>query len=166
MVIAFVIIFYGPTGGQSFRLSQRNYACEFLSSINITDGVMNAADKSITYNGVTFARNQYSVFDYQLKNGIERVRTAKHKRGCPCLIKPCFRLYCLPGYQSKMQLGCKYRNNFTDYTMDILDENGRNQSVNILTRFSYVIERPCKSFLKQPSGTWQLKHVSFTFPQS
>lgn len=160
MVIAIVIIFNGPNGGQTLRLSQRNYACDFLNSINITDGKINAADKSISYNGITFARNQYSVFDYRLIDGGERVPTAKHLRGCPCLKRPCIRLYCIPGFDSRMERGCKYRTNFTDYTMDILDRDNRNQSVNIVEHFSYVVDRPCERFVQQAPGTWQLKHVS------
>lgn len=158
LIIAFVIIVDGPNGGQSLLAPA---PCEFLSSIDISDGEKNATDQSITYNGITFAWNEYGIFDYRLINGTDRVPAPEHLRGCPCLIKPCIRLYCLPGLDSRMERGCKYRTNFTDYTMNILDKDNRNQSVNIIEHFSYVIDRPCKQFVEQPPGEWQLLHVSF-----
>lgn len=157
MVIAIVLIFDGPNGGQSSLVPQ---SCDFLNSINITDGQPNATNDSITYNGITFARSRTREFDHQLINGIRRVTVPKHLRGCACLMKPCIRLYCLPGFDSKMERGCKHRSNFTDFTMNILGENNRNQSVNIVEHFSYVVDRPCERFVNQASGTWQLKHVS------
>lgn len=160
VVVVVIIIVAGPNGGHSLLVSQRNHACDFLNSINITDGKMNATDKSITHNGILFAQNQYSIFDYRLIDGHERVPVPKHKRGCPCLMKPCIRLYCMPGFDSKLERGCNYRTHFKNYTMNIIDKRNHNQSVNIVEYFSYVVDRPCKVLYDQKPGTWQLKHVS------
>lgn len=134
--------------------------CDFLSSINITDGQRNATDQSIEYRGITFAPDQYGEFDFVLVNGTKRTPVAKHLRGCPCLKKPCIRLYCLPGRDSRGRRGCNYEAMTTNHTINILDENNHNKSVNIVEHFSYVVDRPCETFVIQPSGEWQLKHVS------
>lgn len=111
--------------------------CDFLDSINITDGI-HRNDQSITFNNITFTRDQYG---YVNENGTDR----SYPRGCICNLKQCVRLCCSYGeiLTSDPQKRCQPHYKATDFEDEVLtdDETTKNQFKN--KRFSYVHDRPC-----------------------
>lgn len=117
--------------------ASRELPCHFLDSINITNGTQQQ-DKSIKFNGITFAEDQYA---YVLDNQSNQT----YPRGCLCNIKPCLRLCCPYGsiYERNGTSPCRSHEAATQFENEIQaeDQNAKNRLVN--HHFGYIIGRPC-----------------------
>lgn len=136
-----------------------HHACNFMDSINITNGVLFPENQSISYDGNAYDRQQYSTFDFRLINGTVRESVSPHLRGCPCLKRSCIRLFCPPAYDST---NCsKYFNKFSNITLDIMDAQNGTENVKLFDYFAYVYDRPCHYFFEEDK--WTLTHVRILF---
>lgn len=70
--------------------------CDFLDSINITDGIL-YSNNSIIFDDMEFPAGQYVKLDYEFEHGIEKVKVKPYTRGCICNRMPCIRLCCPHG---------------------------------------------------------------------
>lgn len=67
--------------------------CDFLDSINITDGHEDTHGNFI-HNGVTFRPGTFAIADFIYANFNEKIQVDRHYRGCICLYKSCIRVCC------------------------------------------------------------------------
>lgn len=111
--------------------------CDFLDSINITDGIRRK-DHSIKYNNITFTKDQYAYVH-------ENESDLTYPRGCICNVTQCVRLCCPYGEILTLdaQKRCQPHDRATDFEDVVVtdDETTREQFKN--KRFGYVHERPC-----------------------
>lgn len=128
--------------------------CDFLDSINITDGV-EQPNKSIIFKGIEFPNDHYGRIAYVL-NATERVPAESHLRGCPCIDKPCIRLCC--PYKSFVKLGSKGESMAAEdmepecienelinhFEIPIVDENNEKTNITLDHTFGYV-NRICQT---------------------
>lgn len=146
---------------QAFFLSP-DLPCEFLESINITAGVRHT-NKSIVYQGVEYPKNQYAEVNYILENGSEKIPTTPYFRGCLCNIKKCIRLCCPYGQivdiTIKVGKKCRVHESAKNFETEIQHENNQVSTVALDDHFSYVDDRPCKSFYE--AEEYRILHVSF-----
>lgn len=144
----------------AFLLS-RDLPCQFLDSINITDGIRQS-DKSIIYNNMTFEQDQYAKINYIIENGITRVAVDPYIRGCVCNYKPCIRLCCPYGtfVDTTVKQGRKCRSNDAarNFEVEILDPNDKPEKVILDHFFAYVDDRPCNKFYR--AVDYHIKHVT------
>lgn len=127
--------------------------CDFLDSINITNGRLPTDNtKSITFNGTTFGPNEYAVVGYELDHQMEKVSVEPHLRGCYCKSKPCVRICCPPGREYKFKHDtCEHIadvNKSQTIEMTILNENGENETISAIDKFNIIYDQPhCKGRL-------------------
>lgn len=119
--------------------------CNFLDSINITDGVRQT-NGSILYDGVLFEDDQYAQINYTLKNGSNMFPAEQHIRGCLCTYdRPCVRFCCTPeAAKDKTYDFCHLHENVKDFEGKILDENNQTKSVKFNDHFKYIDNFPCE----------------------
>lgn len=145
-----------------------NVPCNYLDSINITDGRRNM-DGSITFRGVRFANGDYGTFDYTFENGIKRVSTEPHIRGCPCKHRSCVSLCCPPGYIYMDVHGCTWKPTF-DMPIEVWNQANETKIIDLFKDFGYVLNHenlPCVELVEKtpeevPTDVWYLYDVSLS----
>lgn len=140
----------------AFLLSH-DLPCDFLDSINITEGIRQS-DKSIIYNNMTFHQDQYAKINYKLENGTARVAVDPYIRGCVCIDKPCIRLCCPYGTFVEGR-NCRSHDAAKNFDAEILDANDKPENVILDDLFAYVDDRPCNKFFV--AKEYHIKHVIF-----
>lgn len=127
----------------------RELPCDFLDSVNITDGAMQS-DRSIIFDNTKFTANQYSLIDYIIANGTHRLPAEPHLRGCLCNRKPCIRLCCPYGtvHQRVPNVGiiCRKLDTPIEFESEINAENSKVKTLLENHHFEYITHRPCESF--------------------
>ena len=100
--------------------------CNYLDSINITDGKLQP-DSSIIFNDITYPKDQYFDINYILQNGSKTHINVNstYRRGCLCNIKPCIRLCCPAGvFYNNVKFKCqRHANELAKHLEhDVLDQ--------------------------------------------
>lgn len=130
----------------SSRLTQSIEPCNFLDSVNITDGV-NQSNESIIFDGTKYPKEQYTSWDYIIENGVRRpVQT--HIRGCICNLMPCIRLCCPFGSFHEIDNDnheCNVNEKAKDFLGEIIDPSNGANYAKLNQRFGIVDLLPCKS---------------------
>lgn len=139
-----------------------NVPCKYKDSINITNGQRNA-DGSITYDGIRFAKEDYGIYDYKFENGLTRVKTVPHVRGCTCKHRPCVSLCCPRNSVYSDELGC-VRNGRFNATIDVWSETNETKTIEMFPYFGYVLNMPCEATVEKepelhPTDIWYLYDV-------
>lgn len=139
-----------------------NVPCRYKDSINITNGQRNA-DGSITYDGIRFTKADYGTYDYKFENGLTRVNTKPHIRGCTCKYRPCISLCCPRNSIYSDQSGCGKINKF-NLTIDVWSETNETKRVDMFPYFGYVLNMPCEETVEKdpeshPTDIWYLYDV-------
>lgn len=138
----------------------RELPCRFLDSVNITDGIRND-DGSITFNDITFPKDQYARINFILENGTKHVTVDPYVRGCLCAIKPCIRLCCPFGtfVDSSIKQGKKCRSHEAakQFESDVIDANNNVDKVILDNQFAFVDDRPCSRYYLADS--YNITHV-------
>lgn len=132
--------------------------CNFLDSINITDGVRQT-NGSILFDGVLFEDDQYAKINYTLKNGSDKLPAEQHIRGCLCTYdRPCVRFCCTPEEaKDKTSDFCRLHETVKDFEGKILDENNQTKTVKLNDHFKYVDDFPCEYLYF--ADEYQITHV-------
>lgn len=153
-----LLILVGLLCGNHVIAISTELPCQFLDSINITDGAFQP-NQSIVYDGVEFTATDYAEVDYILNRGVERITVESHIRGCLCNRKPCIR-FCCP-FESVLQIRNASKtcvSNRLDH--EILHQNGTKQSVQLGDHFSFINnDYPCEH-LYVGDTDFQITHVS------
>lgn len=119
--------------------------CEYLDSINITDGIHRPDDDSVVFNGMVFDKNQYARIDYVLDNGMTHRAVPSYVRGCICQMKSCIRL-CCPYNSFYQNRSCHRHSNHTHIQRlktTILNRHKQIELISLDHRFTYVTDRSC-----------------------
>lgn len=149
----------------SAYLDDLNKPCKYLDSINITDGVYNEEDDSITFEGHYYASYLHAVYDYEFVNESYRQPVAPHIRGCACKLGPCVRM-CCPRGQYLFRTACYANDSVSDLTVTVSRDGESPEEVKLFDIFMYVVGKPCHEIgLLEPSkypdtDTWNLYRVS------
>lgn len=153
----------------SAHLDNLNKPCKFLDSINITGGVRNDDDGSITFEGIYYPSYLHATYDYEFVNETFRQEVAPHERGCTCKLAPCVRM-CCPRGQYLYQSDCYTNDSVSDLTVNVRrDEEDSGVNENLFEIFHYVHGKPCHQInLLEPeryedSDTWVLFRVSYFY---
>lgn len=123
---------------------EHNMPCDFLDSINITNGALQS-NKSIIYNGIEFPAGQYVNINYTVRNVTEIVPMPSYTRGCACNLKPCIRLCCPFGMIHLKSGVCKAHESAAHFK--VFTEQYRNnqfEDVEVVQKFAFVDSYPCK----------------------
>ncbi|XP_058464529.1 G-protein coupled receptor Mth2-like isoform X3 [Malaya genurostris] len=67
--------------------------CDFLDSINITDGVL-SRDGSITHDGIRYEAVNFAMVNYSYDASGKKIDAPDYIRGCVCQVKSCVWLCC------------------------------------------------------------------------
>lgn len=125
--------------------SDHELPCNFLDSINITDGALQS-DNSIIFRDTKFIENQYARIDYLVDNG-SRISVEPHLRGCLCNIRSCIRLCCPYGtIYERLPTGekmCRKHELATEFTKEIHTEDSNVKTLLEKNHFGYVDDRSC-----------------------
>lgn len=149
----FVLIFVIFFGGHSQVV--QSMQCDFMDSINVTNGEINTVDHSITYLNKSYTSDQFGEFNFKIISGSIREKTNPYLRACSCLDKPCIRLTCQPGFDGR---NCSNYNGFTNYSVNILNDFDKFENVRIFDNFGYVLDTPCSTFFEEKQ--WNITKVS------
>lgn len=127
--------------------------CDFLDSIDISSGVLQA-NKSIIYSGVEYRAENYGEINYILDDEMKPIIVEPYFRGCPCQIKSCVRLCCPYGSfvdkvdfileQQQQIITCRNHSAAKNFMADILHENNETKTLNLDQHFTYL-NRICKN---------------------
>lgn len=118
----------------------RELPCNFMDSINITDGTTQH-NKSIIFNGITFSEHQYA-YVHETKSN------QTYPRGCLCDMKPCLRLCCPYGSiferSANGMSSCRNHEAAAQFENEIYAEDPNAKNLLVNHHFGYVDDRPCK----------------------
>lgn len=133
----------------------RTLPCNYLDSINITDGTLQP-DSSIIYNGITYQKDQYFDVNYVLVNGTDHVSVHRpYRRGCLCNLKPCVRLCCPAGvFYDNVKFKCQNHTNDEAKRLehDVLDKHNDSQNWLLNDHFAFVYDKPCRGMFIADDG--------------
>ncbi|XP_055537393.1 G-protein coupled receptor Mth2-like isoform X1 [Wyeomyia smithii] len=71
--------------------------CDFIDSVNITDGVRDGLG-NIIHNNILYKPKYYRTIDYDYEHFSEKKFVANYIRGCPCAVRLCVRMCCPQGH--------------------------------------------------------------------
>lgn len=153
-----LLISIGLFGGYRVSALSTELPCQFLDSINITDGSLQQ-NKSMIYDGVEFTAADYAQVDYTLNRGVERIPAESHIRGCLCNRKPCIRFCCPFGSVLGIRNASKTCVSYEAANHEILHRNETKELKN-LGDFSLINENyPCQRMYVGDTD-FQITHVS------
>ncbi|XP_055537390.1 G-protein coupled receptor Mth2-like isoform X2 [Wyeomyia smithii] len=94
MLLAEVLLVFGllSTKRLFFVRTESELPCDFLDSVNITDGTK-TSDGKIEHGGIVYEPQNYGMFDYGYDSSGQKV-VSNHIRGCICHVKSCFYMCC------------------------------------------------------------------------
>lgn len=157
LVLAFIV-------KSNAYLDNLNKPCNYLDSINITDGAFNDDDGSITFEGIYYPSYLHAVYDYEFVNESYRQPVAPHVRGCTCKLAPCIRM-CCPRGQYLYRTNCYANDSVSDLSVSVSDGENFDEE-KVFEIFNYVVGKPCYEITplepaKYPdTDTWVLFRVS------
>lgn len=137
-----------------------NEPCNYLDTINITDGEKNDGDDSIMFEGISYSKAFYAIYDYELVNELYRQSVAPHTRGCTCDINPsksCVRMCCPRGTYLEND-NCIANDSVFNLDVSFLNDEGDVIEGNIFDYFNYVVGKPCYN-INPEIETWVLLQV-------
>lgn len=127
--------------------------CNFLDSIDISNGVLQA-NNSIIYSGIEYQVENYGEINYILNDDMKPIIVKPYFRGCPCQIKSCIRLCCPHGSfvdtieyiidQQQQNIKCRNHSAATNFIAEILHETNKSKTLNLDQHFTYL-NRICKN---------------------
>lgn len=149
---------------QEFLLS-RQLPCEYLESVNITDGA-NLDNGQILHDGVVYPKELYAKINYEMDYlGKTRHIVQPYVRGCLCRIKPCIRLCCPRGQfvdlTQKTGKKCRKHDAAKNYASEMINQYNRTVSIVLDDHFGFVDDRPCRDLYL--ADTYNITHVIFNF---
>lgn len=160
-VLLIGIIGFTPINWSNAFLLSRDLPCDFLDSINITNGILQKNDKSILFNDMKFTQDHYATINYVIENGTTRVSAKPYIRGCICDNRPCIRLCCPYGkfLDSRIKEGSKCRSHDAAkrFEVEILDANNKLQNITLDDHFAFVDDKPCNNIYK--ADKYNITHV-------
>lgn len=89
----FITMAYATNEIDYFKEEYNKKPCSIFDTTNITAGVRNP-DDSITFNNITYMKDQYKIYDYIVKRHKEKIYVEPHIRGCICSHRICLRSCC------------------------------------------------------------------------
>ncbi|XP_035786269.1 G-protein coupled receptor Mth2-like isoform X1 [Anopheles albimanus] len=110
--------------------------CDFIDSVNITDGVR-LANGSINHNGIVYSPTYYREIDYDYEDFATRKYVPPYIRGCLCAVRICVRLCCRDN--EHLAIGCT--------KADMVFPIRANVSVNATREMIDLRESPLYGFL-------------------
>lgn len=154
MHLIILIGFIALNCGSHAILASGDLPCDFLDSMNISDGVF-GSNKTIVYKSLEFPFDQYVKINYTFDNGIERTAVAPYLRGCICNHKPCIRLCCPDGSIHVKSKQCQP--NEAAKIPNVYSEKNLNDDVENLEpvrNFTFIHNYPCNRlyFIDPDSG--------------
>lgn len=137
--------------------------CHYFDSIDISEGFVHN-NKSITFDGIEYHKNQYADISYAIENG-KRVPTKQHTRGCICQIKNCIQLCCPLGTFANSSSDSDNRCN-SRYTESANHEKIINQNIQIYKSeqkddYAYVVNMPCEDDMFYIENIYKIDTVSW-----
>lgn len=141
-------------------VQSRSLTCEFLDSVNITDGIL-LPNKSISFDGTVFPEEYYTKSNLTLR-GRRLFIVDPYVRGCLCQLRSCIRLCCPKGenldFHSENSGKCQPSNVTGKLEGPILDSNDEIQHVNFEQQFGIIHSFPCNQVLI-PGGQFHIRYV-------
>lgn len=144
VLIGFITLNCGSHG----ILQSGNLPCDFLDSMNISDGAL-GSNRTIIYKDLEFPLDQYARINYTFINGVERISVAPYIRGCVCNRKPCIRLCCPFGSIQVKSRQCQP--NEVAKSMKVFSEKNHNAytaanvtNIEAVPQFTFIHDYPCK----------------------
>lgn len=147
-------------------LDNLNKPCKYLDSINITDGIPNDDDGSITFDGIYYPSYLHAIYDYEFVNESYRQPVAPHVRGCTCKLAPCVRMCCPRGQYLDFRQ-CYTNDSVSDLTVSVTHDGENFDEEKLFDIFNFVVGKPCREIaVAEPdkytdTDTWVLFRVSY-----
>lgn len=141
-----LIGFLAINRGSQANLMFRDLPCDFLDSMNISDGVFRS-NRTIFYKDLAFPQGQYAKINYTYDNGVDRTNVPPYMRGCICNRKSCIRLCCPYGSIQVDEAPRQCQPNEAANSIKVFSEqyhNDRVQNVESVRQFAFIHNYPCK----------------------
>lgn len=133
------------------------YPCAYADTVNITDG-LRLKDGSYSIGNVVVPPHLMAEYNFKVIDGVE-YRTAKHLRGCVCLLKPCITFCCSSGQVFNPEHGnCTKTEPDRKIThIELTNSNRSVDHVRIIDKFVVRTELGCRNKLvdKKRDSFWQ-----------
>lgn len=142
------------------NISCDSLPCDFMDSINITDGIKVEFD-SILHNNILYKPKYYRKIDYDYENFSTKKFVQEYIRGCPCAVRLCIRM-CCPRGTVMHNRKCEP----TEEKMEVLlnttlyNEERKFELVDLAQHkmYGFLYGKPCQHVyeLDQPGDKWTL----------
>lgn len=138
--------------------------CDFMDSINITDGIRDAVG-NIVHNGILYKPKYYRTIDYDYENFSTKKFVQEYFRGCPCAVRLCVRICCPRGtfmhnrkcepYEEKLEVLLNTSLYNEERKFELVDLAQHNM-------YGFLYGKPCLHVyqLDHPDDKWSLARVS------
>lgn len=156
LVLVVIVIVSGLIFFIVHLLNGHTLPCDFLDSVNITDGTLQS-DSSIIFENISYPSDQYFNINYDLRNGSKtRINmNSTYIRGCMCKIRPCIRLCCPEGvFYNHVNFKCENHTNdlAKNFVHDILDRDNNTESWILDDHFAFAHAKPCQGMFIADDG--------------
>ncbi|XP_041769481.1 G-protein coupled receptor Mth2-like isoform X1 [Anopheles merus] len=132
-IVACLLVLFGV------RSSVCSLPCDFIDSVNITDGERLPNDE-IRHNGVIYNKTYYRVIDYDYQDFATKRYVPNYVRGCLCAVRICVRLCC--GEHEYLGKRCTH----TDDYLPILVNVSATEAVDLRNHslYGFLYGKPCE----------------------
>ncbi|EDS40045.1 conserved hypothetical protein [Culex quinquefasciatus] len=140
-VCAFLVVF-GVRG-----ISGDSLPCDFIDSVNITDGVRDSAG-NIIHNNILYKPKYFRTIDYDYEHFSRKKFVAEYIRGCPCAVRLCIRMCCPYGTVFFQRKCVPTESQLVVNVNTTLYNSNRSSEVVDLTQnqmYGFLYGKPCES---------------------
>ncbi|XP_061496511.1 uncharacterized protein LOC1276880 [Anopheles gambiae] len=149
-IVACLLVLFGV------RSSVCSLPCDFIDSVNITDGERLPNDE-IRHNGVIYNKTYYRVIDYDYQDFATKRYVPNYVRGCLCAVRICVRLCC--GEHEYLGKRCTH----TDDYLPILVNVSATEAVDLRNHslYGFLYGKPCEQVYEllpeeSPADEWSI----------
>ncbi|EJY57871.1 AAEL017259-PA, partial [Aedes aegypti] len=146
------------------HISCDSLPCDFIDSINITDGMRDVLG-NIVHNNILYKPKYYRTIDYDYEDFSTKKFVNEYIRGCPCAVRLCVRMCCPQGTVMYDYQCLPTVNKLEVLVNTTLFNVQRNFEVVDLTEnsmYGFLYGKPCESVyeLNRADDIWSFARVS------
>lgn len=146
------------------HISCDSLPCDFIDSINITDGIRDVLG-NIVHNNILYKPKYYRTIDYDYEDFSTKKFVNEYIRGCPCAVRLCVRMCCPEGtvmydYQclsttNKLEVLVNTTLFNVQRSFEVVDLTENNM-------YGFLYGKPCESVyeLNRADDIWSFARVS------
>lgn len=150
----------------SFNVRAKNseLPCDFLHSVNISDGEPDYYSGIIDHGGVYYYPINYAFVNYSYDDAGDKIEVAEHTRGCVCQVKNCVWVCCMGkiSYRGEYPT-CSTFNASRGLIVEMIDDTDSAEKVDLTTRdniFLAFFNRNGRELFAAEHSEWNMNAVS------